>query len=124
MAQGIDITGKADHLRRAIEAHLGVRGRDLDHALRRAGRRLPRRVRAQAQMIARAERFGGNPKLERRLDATRLAAAFDAVDRYLAQVDRADLRRARLIGILAVIAFNLVVIFALFVIWLRWRGYV
>ena len=50
MTNGIDIRDRAERLRAQLKAKLGVRGRSLDQALSRAGRRLPRSVRAQARI--------------------------------------------------------------------------
>lgn len=124
MGQGTDITAKADALRAELAAHLGIQGRDLAQALRRAGRRLPRRIRQQAKVIEEAARLGGNPKLERRLDATRIEKAHAEVMAHLTTVNRADVRRGRLLGLAAVLAFNFILIATAFVFWLWWRGYV
>jgi ABC-type multidrug transport system fused ATPase/permease subunit len=124
MSHGLNIADKAAKLQSQLETQMGFKGRDLAQALRRAGRRLPRRVRAQIQTITEAQKFGGNPKLERRLNAGQVEADFDAATAYLAAVDRADLRRGRILALVGVVAFNLIVIVVAFVTWLWWRGYV
>ncbi|WP_299676498.1 hypothetical protein [uncultured Roseobacter sp.] len=109
-------------LREALETHLGVKGRSLAQQIKRAGRRLPRRLRVQAGMLAQAEAAAGNPRLLRQLDEARLTRALDALSAYLAGIDRAEARRTRMISIAAVIAFNLILLFTAVVVLLRLRG--
>ncbi|MGZ2256820.1 hypothetical protein [Roseobacter sp. A03A-229] len=117
-----EIEAKLPALREAMERHLGVKGRSLAHQVRRAGRRLPRRVRAQAVLLGEAEALAGNPRLLRQLDDRRLAHALEDVSAHLAGIDRAEARRTRIISVLAVIAFNLILLFTAVVVLLRMRG--
>jgi hypothetical protein len=119
-----DMAQRSAKLREAFEAKLGVRGRDLDQSLRRAGRMLPRRLRRQGRLLASAERMAGNPRLSRQADGGDVGRAFDAMDTYLAGVDAGERRRARLIALGASVGFNLLMVFALVVLWLWWRDIV
>ncbi|MCV3270564.1 hypothetical protein [Roseobacter sinensis] len=109
-------------LKEAVEKHLGIKGASLGQQLRRAGRRLPRHLRAQAGLLAEAEVLVGNPRLLRQLDEARVARALDDVGTYLRGIDRAEARRTRLLSIAAVIAFNLILLFTAVVVVLRLRG--
>ena len=119
-----DIAARAEAIRAELRARLGVSGRDLEQALRRAGRLLPRRVRARIAEIVAAQKLAGNPRLERRLDHRRLEQAHRDVSAHLEAIDRADLRRGRLLGLAGQAAFHLIVVAGVFVYWLWWRGYV
>lgn len=118
----MEIEAKLPAVREALERNLGVRGRSLAQQVKRAGRRLPKRVRAQAALLAEAEALGGNPRLLRQLDEGRVTRALDEVSAHLASIDRAEARRARVISVLAVLAFNFIVIFTAIVVVLRMRG--
>lgn len=118
----VDIETQLPALREALERHLGVKGRSLAHQVRRAGRRLPKRVRAQAALLGQAEAVSGNPRLLRQLDEARVAQACEELSAHLAGIDRAEIRRGRILSILAVLAFNFILIFVAFVVFLRMRG--
>ena len=119
-----DISAKSLAIRQQLEAKLGVKSRDLSQALRRAGRRLPRRVRAQAAVLVEAEKRAGHPKLARQMDGGAVREAYAHVTAHLRAIDGADARKGRILGLAGVIAFNLLLIIVAFVIWLWWRGYV
>ena len=69
-----DLARDVAHVGRMMKAGLGLRGDDLSAQLRRGGRLLPRRVRAAAQRLAKAEAMLGAPKLARQLDIAALKA--------------------------------------------------
>jgi hypothetical protein len=119
-----DVATKLQTLRRQFEAKLGVRGRDLSDGVRRAGRRLPRRMRRQAAVLVEAERMAGNPRLVRRLEPATFDRAYDGLMRYLRGIDPADQRRGRMIVLASGLAFNLLLVIVGLVVWLWWRGYV
>lgn len=106
----------------ALEGAFGVRAKTLTRALGKTGRRLPRRLRADAMQIAEAEGYGGNPKLLRTVDGPALSAAEDRVVVWLDTVDRADARRGYWIGIGAMIGFNIFLGVAGVVFWMWWTG--
>lgn len=119
-----DIARQADALRGLIAAKHGVKARDLEQAVRRAGRRLPRRVRAQAQVMIEAQKRAGHPKLMRTLDAVAVRGAYDAVRDHLGAIDVADQRWGRFLGLAGLVAFQVIVVAAAFVTWLWWAGHV
>ncbi len=119
-----DIQSKVLIVRREIQARLGVQGRDLGHALRRSGRRLPARVRKHGAALAEAEFLARNPKMARRLDGDRVQAAFDEVITHLRGIDRGEERKGQLLGLAGTIAANLLLVVVAFIFFLWWRGYV
>jgi len=94
----------------------------LDQRLRRAGRRLPARIREQARIITEAEALAAHPKLARRVDPDRLDRAFAEVRSYLREIDPADRRRGAVLGVLGGLAFNMLLFAALALAGLRWQG--
>ncbi|WP_299724801.1 hypothetical protein [uncultured Tateyamaria sp.] len=106
----------------ALTGAFGVRAKSLSSALRKTGRRLPKRLHAQARLIVDAEGLGGNPRLLRQVDGAALAQAEDAVVRWLDTIDRADRRKGFWIWVGAMIGFNLLLIVAAVVVWMWWTG--
>ncbi|SEO49928.1 hypothetical protein SAMN04490248_10634 [Salinihabitans flavidus] len=117
-----DIGNKSARLRALMAERLGIRARSLEEATRKAGRQLPGRVRAQINLIVRAERAAGHPKLARMVNEADLDTAFRAVQMYLLSVDRKERRIGAILGVLGSVVFNLLLLFALFVAVLVWRG--
>ncbi len=112
---------QADEISALLGEKLGVRGRDLDSRLRRAGRLLPRHVRRQAEVIVQARAMQASPKLARLVDEAALGRAFRICHDHLSAIDPRERRRARFLDILTVNAFNLVVIAGLVIAVLSWR---
>ncbi|APE45280.1 hypothetical protein BOO69_04185 [Sulfitobacter alexandrii] len=119
-----EITARNRSLQQLLHEKLGVRGRDLDHALRRAGRLLPRRVRGQGARLVAAQKIAGNPRLVRQVDGGTFGRDHAEMSAHLAAIDVADRRKGRLLGIAAAVAANLLIVTTAFVVWLWWRGYV
>jgi hypothetical protein len=67
-----DVARDIAHVGRLLKAGLGLRGDDLAGQMRRGGRLLPRRVRAAALRLAKAQAMLGAPKLARQLDTAAL----------------------------------------------------
>lgn len=95
---------------------------DLAGALKKARRRLPRRIFRQGMLLAEALPLLEHPKLQFTVDEPRLRGAAREVKAHLEAIDLADRRKGRVLDILASIAFALIIVFALTVAVLRWRG--
>ena len=104
----------------ALEGAFGVRAKTLAKALRKTGRRLPKRLRVEAGLIAQAEALGGNPKLLRQVDGVALARAEAAGVTWLDSVDRAEQRRGFWIWVGAMGGFNMIAVIAGVVTWMWW----
>jgi len=112
----------ADRVAALLEQKLRVRGPTLADRVRRAGRRLPRRVRLAAAVLVQAGEMAGNPRLMHQIDPAVVAEAYDICVRHLGGVDLADRRRGVMVGIAGSIAFSLLAVAGLLagVIW--WRA--
>jgi hypothetical protein len=119
-----DVHNKAQMVRRELQLKLGVQSRDLDHALRKGGRRLPAKVRKQGNVLARAEFLAQNPKMARLLDGQEVETAFDIVITHLHSIDEVENRKDRVLGVAGSVAFYLLFVGGAFVVFLWWRGYV
>ncbi len=103
---------------------MGAKGADLPSALRYVGRDLPRPVRQAGARIADIGTRVGNPKLARMVDADALATDVALVERHLKRLDPSA-RKARVrANFAAGLALQIIVLIALVVVVLRWRGLV
>lgn len=116
------IAARARHVQSALDGAFSVRAKTLSRALAKTGRRLPKRLRKDADVIVAAQALGGNPKLLRQADTAVLDAAQDRVVNWLDTVDRADARRGYWIGVGAMIGFNVLGLIAAIVVWMWWTG--
>ena len=117
-----DITAKAEQLRLALRAKLGVHGRDFEVAVKRTGRLLPARLRKQAAIIVKAQGLGGHPKLMRQIDMAAINKAHFEISAFLDTIDPNDRRRTRILRMVGGIVFNMILVVVFFVIWLAWSG--
>ena len=102
---------------------LGVGGEDTLRAkLRRAPGSLSRAVRKDAAHLAEMENLWANPKLRRQIDMARVHRAQTNLRNFLKAVDPRDRRMGRIIGTLAPLMFNLLIVFAAVVTWLAMTG--
>lgn len=120
----VTITQMADRVSALIEERLGVRGRSLADKERRAGRRLPRRVREAVSVLAEAAEMAQVPKLQVRVDESRVAEAYDICLRHLGGLNRGERRKTVLVGMAASAAFGVLVVALLVIAVVYWRGLV
>lgn len=118
------IEKQVETVRRLLDERLRIRGRDLSHQIRKAGRLLPRPVRNDLTYVAEAKRMLTHPKLRLMVDEAKVEAALDRSVVYLKTVDPSERRKDRLLGMAGVVAFNLIVVAAVLIGVLIWRGYV
>ncbi len=97
---------------------------DLSSAFTKARRRLPRHVFRQGMLLARARPLLDHPKLALTVDNKKLDQAAKDVLSHLRSVDLAERRKDRWLGVLGSVAFSLLAVAALFILVLRWRGFV
>lgn len=106
-----------------MEQRLGVRGADAADKLQRGRRRLPRKLRGAAALLADAAAMSSNPKLAPRLQSPRLTRAHHALVHHLAPMGRSTRRRGVLRDMASSAAFSLFMVAGLAVAVLAWRGY-
>lgn len=116
------IDARAKRVQSALDGAFGVRAKTLKAALRKTGRRMPKRLHKDAGQIVAAQDLHGNPKLMRQLDTSALAAAEERVVLWLDTVDRGDVRKGYWIWVGAMIGFNLLLVIGAVVVWMWWTG--
>lgn len=109
-------------MQEALRVAFGVKGKSLSAALRRTGRRIPKRLHAEGQRIVDAQSLGEHPKLLRQLDGDALNKAEDKIVSYLSGIDRADRRKGMWLGIAGAVAFNVLLVLVGFIIWMVWSN--
>jgi hypothetical protein len=118
----VTIIQMTDRVAALLEERLGVRGRTLQDKVRKAGRRLPKKVRAAADYLADAQAMAQNPKLLVRLDEGEVADAYDICLRHLGGVNRGERRRSAVLGAAASAAFAIFIVMLLAIGVIYWRG--
>nr|WP_170617526.1 hypothetical protein [uncultured Ruegeria sp.] len=122
MSQDTDIQTRIAGTIALLREKLGVRDKTLLASVKRAKRRLPRRIYKQALLLANAEQMAAHPRLRRVLDTPKLVSASDEVQAYLGSIDLADRRWGWFLGMLGGLAFNILALSALLLLFLWWRG--
>ncbi|WP_372573226.1 hypothetical protein [Ruegeria jejuensis] len=124
MAEQISVEQQIAQTIAMLRAKLGVRGKTLAAALRRARHRLPRRIYKQALLLAQVEDRAAHPKLRLTLDSPKLAEAAEKVQAYLDAISLTERRKGWLLGMLGGLVFNLLLFALLLLLVLFWQGYV
>ncbi|MDC0736710.1 hypothetical protein N6L24_00325 [Cognatishimia sp. SS12] len=106
-----------------IERRFGFRSDDLGQAMRKIGRRLPKSAHRAAGVLIRAQCQAQNPKTAYQLQSDKLIKPYATLLREIEAYDRVDRRKGLLLGFLGTLAFQGIVIFALIIGVLIWRGY-
>ncbi len=113
----------ADRVADLMEARLRVRGDGLSRKLKRGGRRLPKKVKTAAEVLALSAEAIQVPKLRSRVDPERAAIAYDICLRYLKPLGASARRSALVWGIGTSFAAIFTVTSGLVLAVLLWRGY-
>ncbi|ETX14055.1 hypothetical protein OCH239_05290 [Roseivivax halodurans JCM 10272] len=119
-----DLRTGGERLEALAAEKLGRTRGSLARRAARAGRDLPRGVRRDLAIVAEALHLSDHPRLRCRIDEPGTRAALTRSEAHLAGIDAADRRWGRILGLLTVIAFNLLVVATGLLILLRWRGLV
>lgn len=123
MTDPAEIRKRNHELRILAEKKFSVEVDSLEAALKKAGRRLPRKVRKKAVTLVEADKLAGHPKLAMMLDAQRIEEAQIELREALEAIDPADRRKGLVLSTLGMVSFNLLVVFVVFVAVLIWRGF-
>lgn len=106
-----------------MRERLGIRrGETFAAKLGHAGRLVPRAERRAGQVLVEAEVLWENPKLRRQINPATIAQAERRLRQWLATVDAADRRKGMILGILATLAFNTLLIATAIIVWMVWTG--
>jgi hypothetical protein len=120
---GVSVQQMADRVAELMEERLRVRGDGLPAKLRRGGRFLPRKVRAQAAYLAEAAARAQVPRLQLQIDHTKVTTAYDTCVRHLKPLGRGARRRALALDVMTSLAAVVLVTGVLVLAVLVWRGF-
>lgn len=124
MSEPIAVQDQISETVALLRSQLGVGGKDLSKALRKARHRLPRRIYRQATKLAKVENMASHPKLRLTLDTPALAKAAREVQEHLRSIDVADRRKGWMLGALGALAFNILLLAFLVIAFMFWRDLV
>ncbi|PUB18697.1 hypothetical protein [Yoonia sediminilitoris] len=116
------LTTVVAEIRTLLEVKLRVKGRDLRTQVRRAGRRLPRKVRRDLKFLIETEKIAANPKLGRMVNDAKVAKAHASVVGYLEAINPREAMWNLILNITASIALALIVVFVVVLYLLVQRG--
>lgn len=119
----VTIQQMAQRVTSLMEERLRIKGSDLHEKLRKGGRLLPRRVRAAAALLADAAERSRNPKLLLQIDEAAVTVAYDVCSKHLSKINASQRRMTGILGVASSVAASLLVVSALVVGLLYWRGY-
>ncbi|UWP89793.1 hypothetical protein [Aliiroseovarius crassostreae] len=106
----MDLQSETARLARLMEERLDVSGADFPTKVRRAGRLLPRHVRAAAARLMEAQTLSEHPRLARQLAPDDLTRAVHEIDHYLRGVDPWERRFGIFISWASGLAFSLLLL--------------
>ncbi|OSP53874.1 hypothetical protein [Pseudoruegeria sp. SK021] len=121
-AHADEVAKRNSALSKLLGRQLDVPGQTLSRVTSNAGRSLPRGLRRDAQDLIEAEQLAAHPKLRVQVDPRRLRQADRRLRAHARTLDPAEARKGRLLQLLGGIAFNLLILAALVIGFLAWRG--
>jgi hypothetical protein len=113
----------ATRVAQLMEKRFGIRAATLQDALRKGGRKLPRKVLTAAKLLAQSEEQSKNAKLLIQLNEAEIAVAYDLCVSHLSKGSRRGDSRGRVISAAATLATIALVVSVALIALLRWRGY-
>lgn len=123
MSTGTDYFSRSERLVTLINDRLGVNAKTFPTAFQKVRRRLPRKIQLQGDVFVKGLAQMGHPRLRQTVDMSRLEIAENAIREYLESIDVADRRKGWWLNLLGGIAFNVLAVIAILLIFLVWRGY-
>ena len=113
---------RAARLEEMLQTKLGVRGKSLERRVKRAGRLLPRRMRAAALVLIEAKRKLVHPALMKQVNPAEVSSAFAELEAHLKAIDPVDRRRGKMLNWAGGTVMNLLIIGALVAAFVHWKG--
>lgn len=120
----IDIDAMVAELELLLEEKMSLRQGTLGQKLQKAGRRLPKSVRHDGEVIDLAHGHLAHPKLVHQIDVAAVRDAHIRVRGHLISLDARNRRKGFILGVLGGLSFNLILMAVLVGVVLHWRGYI
>ena len=102
---------------------LRLRSGTLADVAARAGRKLPKHLRSEVDVVVKAGHMAEHPKLMHHVDSAKIAKAEKKLNRFLDKQNPKAERRAEILDTIAKIAFVIFTITLAVFLTLLWRGY-
>ena len=118
------LQNQVDEIRGLLKSQLRARGGSLEVQLRKAGRRLPRSIRQDSQVVTSAMPLVQNPKMSRMVDQNKTMKSAQNVIAHLKTIDRRDRLKGRILDALGSVSAILILTFIAAVYVLVKRGLV
>ena len=103
---------------------LGAKGKTLQKRLAYIRRKLPGRVRRAGDALVDAQALAENPRLAMQIDGEAFSAAYDVISKHLSEIDASAERSRKRYNLMAAIAAQVLLVGAVIVGILMWRGYI
>lgn len=117
-----DPAAQIEEIAQLMRQELRAGGTTFDDALRQCRRQLPRKLRRDADLLARAEPFSQHPKLRLQLDHARIAQAHARLRAHLRRAGAGRRRVDLLLSVLGSLALGALMLLALWAAVLVLRG--
>ena len=114
----IDLNAKMTQMQLLFSRRMRAKG-TLEQQVKRRGKRLPRKLRADARKIVSAAPMLEHPKLSQQIDVEGLESAADRLIGHLKQVDPRDRPWVKVVQVLSWVLFALVVVGFAYLIYLK-----
>ncbi|MEL6683125.1 MAG: hypothetical protein AAFQ09_10845 [Pseudomonadota bacterium] len=115
---------QAEQISTLLDQKLRARGKSLQAQMNKAGRRLPKKLRADLTRIIDAQDVAAHPKFAHRADFKSALQGGDRIIAHLEKINRWEQFKDRWLGILGAVSAALIVTFILVVYVLVQRGLV
>ena len=119
----MELHERTDLLADKMAQQLRLRSGTLADVAARAGRKLPKHLRNDVEVLLNAQRMSEHPKLMHHLDAAQFTKAEKKLNRFLDKQDPKAERHAEILDAVAKIAFVVFSIALAVFITLLWRGH-
>ncbi len=122
MIDATTLTADIERLEMLLADKLGARRGNLARRAAKAGRRLPKWVRRNLEFLSQCGHIAGHPQLASTVEPAMIARAVERSERHLNAIDVKERRIKTALGIAAGLIVQLVILFAVAVAVMRWRG--
>lgn len=118
-----DIGGVIARLEQVFEDKLKLRRGAFDARAARARRSLPRTLRSDLENVLEARRMVGHPKQARLVDGAAVERSAERIETHLRALDLSERRKSARLGLLASLMIDALVVGAVVLGLLIWRGF-
>jgi hypothetical protein len=119
----MELDERTNALAERMAQQLRLRSGGLADVSARAGRKLPKHLRTEVEVILNAQRMSEHPKLMHHVDAIQIRKAEKKLNRFLDKQNPKAERRAEILDTIAKVAFVVFAVVLAVFLTLLWRGY-